>query len=101
VVAYSQSTTEPQSARSLGIASIVFSIIGIVVGIILIILIVVFFVVVGTTTYAAYSDAIESSTSVSPYFISVSYYLRECIRLLERPFAVYLSANEQFSDKFK
>jgi len=55
VVAQNQATYSPQSARSMGIASIVFSIVGIVVGIIIIIIVVVWTVVFGVAAAEALS----------------------------------------------
>jgi len=64
VVAHSQARTDGQSARKMGIASIVFSVIGIVLGIIIIIIWVVMVVVVGTVPYTYVSVGEQVSVIV-------------------------------------
>ena len=69
VVAHSQASSSPSSARSLGIASIVFSVIGVVVGIILIILIIIYLVV--GFAWATSLGVSYASVSCTPLYIGL------------------------------
>ena len=59
VIAQSQATTSPMSARSSGKISIGFSIAGIVVGVLLIVTLIVVYLVVGFTVAGAVADKID------------------------------------------
>jgi len=64
VVGQGKADSEPDSARSLGKASIAFSIIGIVLGILIAIVLIVLYVVVGVSVATTYSDAFSVCPSV-------------------------------------
>jgi len=64
VLAHSSASSSPQTARSYGIASIVFSIIGIVVFIIIFIIILILAIIPAVTIAATYPELVSNP----PYF---------------------------------